>query len=32
MHTMESCTTASPVKLAHELFDLFRFHDSIAPE
>src|SRR5262245_6669575 len=32
MHTMDSCTTASPVKVANELFDVSRFHASIAPE
>jgi hypothetical protein len=29
---MKSCTTASPVKVAHELFDVFRFNNSIAPD
>jgi hypothetical protein len=32
MHTMESCTTASPLKVAHELFNLFRFGDNSAPD
>ena len=29
---MESCKTASPLKVAHELFNLFRFFVGIAPE
>ncbi len=29
---MESGTTASPLKVADELFNRFRFNDNMAPE
>jgi hypothetical protein len=29
---MESCTTASPLTVAHALFNLLRFDDRVAPE
>jgi hypothetical protein len=32
MHTMESCPTASPLTVAHEFFNVFRFNGNSAPE